>query len=358
MTANMTERFRGILRGARKHDASDVHLIADLPPAIRVGGEIIIASNLDPLSQEDLRGIVDELLTDQQKERLARERELCVSYFDIDGGRLRLSLYHRIGAPEMAIRLCNLDVKTADELMLPPAVNDFAERRSGLVIVTGPTGTGKTTTLNYMVDLINATRRCKIITIEDPVEYEHPHRRSIITQIEVGTDTNDFAHCLRHVLRLDPDVIAIGEMRDLETMETVLTAAETGHLVLATLHTPGASGSVERIVSSFEGSRQKQVTYQLANTLQGVVAQRLVPTIDKSRRVLATEVLVANEALRNLIREQKPQQIQNVITSGRASGMHSMEESLSGLYSRGQISLDQALANSENPEHLKALLKV
>jgi twitching motility protein PilT len=275
----------------------------------------------------------------------------------MDSGRIRLSLYHRIGAPEMAIRMCNLEVQSAEELMLPEAIGDLATRTAGLIIITGPTGMGKTTTMNYMIDLINATRRAKIITIEDPVEFEHPHRKSIVTQIEVGTDTHDFLHCLRHVLRLDPDVIAIGEMRDLETIETALTAAETGHLVLATLHTPGASGSVERIVSSYEGSRQKQVNMQLASTLQGVIAQRLVPVVDKSKRVLATEVMLANDALRNMIREQKVHQLQNVMQSGRSAGMHTMEDSLAGLYERGVITLDQALANSENTEHLKAVLK-
>ena len=357
MTGSPEEAFGSILKAARQYDASDIHLIAGLPPAVRIGGEITIASNRDPLSREAIVGIVDAILNPHQKERLERERELCVSYFHEDWGRIRLSLYHRISSPEMAIRLCNLEVKSAEELMLPAVINEFAERTSGLIIITGPTGMGKTTTLNYIVDLINATRRGKIITIEDPVEFEHQHRKSIVTQIEVGTDTNDFLHCLRHVLRLDPDVIGVGEMRDLETIETTLTAAETGHLVVATLHTPGATSTVERIVGSYEGSRQKQVTVQLASTLIAVIAQRLIPSVDKSNRVLATEIMVANDAVRNIIREQKVHQLHNVIMSGRSAGMHSMEDSIAGLYDRGMITLDMALANCNHPDHLRSLLK-
>jgi twitching motility protein PilT len=254
--------------------------------------------------------------------------------------------------------MCNLEVQSAEDLMLPKEVDMLAENTSGLVLVTGPTGMGKTTTLNYMIDLINSSKRCKIITIEDPVEFEHSHRKSIVTQIEVGTDTLDFAHCLRHVLRLDPDVICVGEMRDLETMETALTAAETGHLVLATLHTPSACGTVERIVGSFDGARQPQVIVQLASTLRGIVAQRLVPTVDKKSRVLATEVLLGTEPVRAVIRENRLHHLPNTLATGRKSGMHAMEESLADLYRRGLISLDRALANANTPRDLKALLKI
>ncbi|MHC4915793.1 MAG: type IV pilus twitching motility protein PilT, partial [Planctomycetota bacterium] len=246
MSETAQERFGRILKAARHHDASDIHVIQGLPPSYRVGGEIITAVNWDPLSREDLEEMTAALLNAEQRQRLQQERELCISHYNEDCGRIRLSLYHRLGVPEMAIRMGNLAIRSQKELNLPDVVDSLTELASGLVIITGPTGVGKTTTLNYMIDAINASRRAKIITIEDPVEFEHSHRKSIVTQIEVGTDTNTFAHCFRHVLRLDPDVIAVGEMRDLDTMETALTAAETGHLVLATLHTPNAVGTVER----------------------------------------------------------------------------------------------------------------
>lgn len=348
--------FSAILSAARMHNASDIHLIAGLPPAYRVSGEIIIASNWDPLGRDELVLLTKTLLTPGQLERLERERELSISYFHEECGRIRLSLYHRLGITEMAIRMCNLEVQSADELMLPDVVSNLADKTAGLILVTGPTGMGKTTTLNYIIDVINSSRRAKIVTIEDPVEFEHAHRKSIVTQIEVGTDTYDFAHCLRHVLRLDPDVIAVGEMRDLDTMGTALAAAETGHLVLATLHTPSASGTIERIVSSFDGSRQPQVILQLASTLQAIIAQRLIPSVDKSRLVLACEVLLANDAVRNMIREQKIHQLQNIITTSRPAGMQTMEDSLAELYQKGLITLDQALAASNNTERLERLL--
>jgi twitching motility protein PilT len=252
--------------------------------------------------------------------------------------------------------MCNLEVKAADELMLPPIVNDIVNLTSGMVIVTGPTGSGKTTTLNYLVDAINATRRCKIITIEDPVEYEHRHRKSIVVQIEVTTDTLSFASCLRSVLRLDPNVICIGEMRDIETMETALAAADTGHLVLATLHTPNAVGTVERIMGCFEGGRQGQVVLQLSSTLQAVIAQRLVPNVDRTGRVLACEVLIGTGAVRNMIRERNIHLIQNSIATSRSIGMQTMEESLASLYRRGLITYNDAINYANNPTDLQRVL--
>jgi twitching motility protein PilT len=349
--------FGMILHAARAHDASDIHLIAGLPPAFRVSGEIITASDCDPLSREALLDLANALLTPLQRDRLEQERELSISYFHPECGRIRLSLYHRIGVPEMAIRMCNLEVRTAEELMLPPVIERLTALTSGLVIVTGPTGMGKTTTLNYMVDAINRTRRGKIITIEDPVEFEHLHRKCLVTQIEVGTDTLSFARCLRHVLRLNPDVICVGEMRDLDTMETALTAAETGHLVIATLHTPNAVSTVERIAFAFDGPRQAQVVFQLATTLQAVVAQRLIPRLDRQGRVLATEVLVANDAVRNIVREKRLHQLYNVVSTAKAEdGMHTLESSLVDLYQRGLIAYDAALAQAPDAERLRSLI--
>lgn len=351
--------FSSILHAARDNDASDIHLISGLPPAFRVSGEIIAASECEPLTRDALMALTDALLTPEQRQRLERERELSISYYHPDCGRIRLSLYHRIGVVEMAIRMCNLEVKSSQELMLPGVVERVAKLTSGLVIITGPTGMGKTTTLNYIIDIINSTRRSKIITIEDPVEFEHPHRKSVVTQIEVGTDTLSFAHCLRHVLRLDPDVICIGEMRDLDTMETALTAAETGHLVVATLHTPNAVTTIERISSAFDGPRQPQVVFQLSTTLQAVIAQRLIPRVDKQRRVLATEVLIASDAVRNIIREKRLHQLYNVVaTSKTEDGMHTLESSLADLYQRGLITYESALVNASDQEHFKSLIRL
>jgi twitching motility protein PilT len=356
--ADKIERlFTAILDSARRYDASDIHLIARLPPAYRVSGEIIIASECEPLSNETLVQLTEHLLTPHQRQQLQDDREITYSYFHKTSGRIRLSFYHRIGGPEMAIRMCNLEVKTSDDLMLPPVLEKLANKTSGFVIITGPTGMGKTTTMNYLIDLINATRRCKIITIEDPVEFEHHHRKSIVTQIEVGTDTHSFAACLRHVLRLDPDVVCVGEMRDLDTIETALTAAETGHLVIATLHTPNAIATIDRIIGCFDGVRQPNVIMQLASSIEAVVAQRLIPSIDKKRRVLATEVLVANTAIRSIIRESRMHHVYNAIASGRELGMHTLEESLASLYQRGMISLDLALANAVRPDELRTLLR-
>ncbi len=357
MIATPVLSFGAILTGARQYNASDIHLVAGLPPAMRVGGEILIASNWDPVAPEDINRMADAFLSDELRTRLERERELCVSHHHPECGRIRISLYHRVGSIEMAIRMCNFEVKTAEELRLPPVLEDLARRASGLILITGPTGMGKTTTMNYLLDLINATRRCRIITIEDPVEFEHHHRKSIITQIEVGTDTNSFAGCLRHVLRLDPDVIAIGELRDMETIATALTAAETGHLVVATLHTPSAAGTAERIIGSFEGSAQAQVSYQLSSTLLAVIAQRLVPSVDKEKQILATELMLATEAIRHQIREGAFHHLLNTIAGNRALGMHTMEYSLGKLYQEGLISLDQAMANANHPRMLKEQLR-
>jgi twitching motility protein PilT len=312
---------------------------------------------MKPMKRGQLTGLTARLLSDSQKERLERNRELCISFCHETHGRVRMSFYHRAGVAEMAIRLCGLVVAASRELNLPKTVDDLAEKKSGLVLITGPAGVGKTTTMNYIIHKINRSRRLKIVTIEDPVEYGHNHGKSLVTQIEVGSDTQNFHQCLRHVLRLDPDVIAIGEMRDLETMETALTAAETGHLVISTLHTPSAVGAIERIVGSFDAKRQSQMKIQLASTLQGVIAQRLIPGLDKKNRVLATEILLASDAVRALIREQKIHQIYNVITASVSHGMHTLEHSLASLYTRGLISLNAALSNANCEELVNSLIR-
>jgi len=265
---------------------------------------------------------------------------------------MRITMYRRNSAPEMSIRFCGTVILPRETLGLPPRLDDLARRPNGLLLVSGPTGAGKTTTLNYLVDLINRERRCKIISIEDPIEYVHDNKKAIIVQQEVLTDTHSFSRALIHALRQDPDVIVVGEMRDPEAIATALTAAETGHLVLATLHSPSVSHAVERIVGVFEGSAQRQVILQLANALQGILAQDLLPSADRAKRVLAFELLVANPAVRNIVRENHLHLLENTIQTGAKEGMVLMDNCLYDLYSRCQISYDTALSRARHPERI------
>ena len=343
--------MRHILQTARKLGASDIHLVAGLPPAFRLHGEIAFA-DAGPLTRDDTRRLTLGLLTDEQKRILDSERELCFSLFDDHVGRFRVNAYHHAGNPELAVRLCGEQIGTALDLGLPPVIDELARRTSGLVIITGPAGVGKTTTLNYMIDLINRERRCKIITIEDPVEFVHKPRQAIIVQQEVHFDTLSFPRALRHVLRQDPDVIAIGEMRDYETVSTALTAAETGHLVLSTLHTPSAVQTVERILGVFPASQQQQAVTQLASSLQGIVAQKLLPATNQRGRVLACEVLVATTAARKLIRDNQSHRLASIMETGQQRGMQTMDACLLDLYERGQIAYDVALAHASDTSYI------
>ncbi|MGD2173829.1 MAG: PilT/PilU family type 4a pilus ATPase [Candidatus Brocadiaceae bacterium] len=338
-----------IMKLARKYDASDIHIVAGVPPAFRIDGEIILA-DAPPLSREETAGMVRELLGEAQRRELEREMELCFSIPDSEYGRFRVAVYCQERNPEMAIRRCRREIPAREELGLPPVVEEMARKKRGLVLITGPTGMGKTTTLNFMIDLINGERRCKIVTIEDPIEFVHRRKKAIVVQQEVHTDTRSFSRALVHVLRQDPDVICVGEMRDLETISTALTAAETGHLVLATLHTPNAAQTVERIVAVFPAEQQNQITAQLANCIEGVIAQLLLPRPGKSGRALATEILVANTAVRRLIREGDLYKVQNVIQTGRKSGMQTMDDSLRALYERGEVSYDTAVSHARDPD--------
>ena len=352
----LLRRFEDLLARARQSGASDIHLLAALPPMLRVTGEIRALADWPPTDRKTLEILSEILLRPEQQERLEREREICVSYYSERCGRHRLAFYHRLGAREMAIRVAQTEIPDRDALGLPPAVDEIILKTAGLALVTGPTGSGKTTTLNYMVDALNKSMNGKIVTIEDPVEFEHRHRRSIVTQIEVGVDTLAFSSFLRSVLRLDPDVIVIGEMRDMETISTALTGAETGHLVLGTLHTPSAAGTAERMINVFPGEKQEQIAMQAAATLLTVVSQRLIPTVDKTRRVLATEILVATGAVRHLIRERSFHRLQDAIQTGLRHGMHSLEASLASLYRAGAITRASAFAHANNAASLSALL--
>ena len=341
-----------LLAFARKENASDIHIVAGLPPMFRINGEIVIA-NLPALTREDTARMSFSMLNEEQKNVFLRDWQLCCSVHDDRLGRFRVSIYYRETNPEMAIRPVMHHVRTREELRLPEQVEDFTRLMSGLVLITGPTGSGKTTTLNFMIDLINSERRCKIIAIEDPVEYVHTQKRAVIVQQELYTDVKSFSSALIHVLRQDPDVICIGEMRDLETTATALVAAETGHLVIATCHTPNAVQTVERIVSIFPENQQPQIFTQLSNCLHGIIAQRLVPASDKKSRILASELIIINAAARKHIRDHQIHQLLNVIQTGRKRGMHSLDESLYELYETGEITYDTAITHSRDPAAMK-----
>lgn len=340
-----------ILQRAIQSHASDVHLVTGLPPVLRIDGQLMPSSE-PAFGRDDLKVLIYSILTQGQIEEFERKWQLCMSLFIAELGHFRVTVYYHAGNVEAAIRICPLSLRTPQELGLPIAIEKLMEKRSGLILITGPTGSGKTTTFNCLIDMLNRSRREKIITVEDPVEFVHENRMSIIIQQQIGSDTPSFADALVHILRMDPDVVGVGEMRDLETISTALTAAETGHLVIATLHTPDAVGTVDRIVDAFPGDKQQQILVQLATCLQGVIAQQLLPRLDAEGRVLATEVMIATSAIRNQIRERKMQQLRSTIETGRADDMHLMDHSLRDLYQSGVISFDTAMSHAHLAENI------
>lgn len=341
-----------ILKAARRLKASDVHLITNMAPLLRIGGEIRPVEG-EALDAEQLQQITSSILNERHREELDREWQLCLSKNLPELGRFRISIYFHSGVPEMAIRLCETEVRSREALQLPPVVEELTRLPNGLILVTGQTGMGKTTTLNFMVDCINRQRRSKIVTIEDPIEFVHQNQRSIVVQQEVMTDVKSYREALIHVLRQDPDVIVIGEMRSLETIETALTAAETGHLVIATLHTPDSVQTIQRIYSVFPGEQQNAIITQIANCLQAIISQRLLPRADGQGQVLATEICVVNHAIRNHIREREAQHIYSVIQTGRKLHMQTMDNALTELYQRGEISYDIAVSNAKEPTYIR-----
>ncbi len=344
-------KFDWLLAKAVEVQASDLHLISGVSPAFRINGEIVITSS-DVLTGDELNEITTSLLTPAQTNRFDADWELCIAKLHEHAGRIRITFYKRNGIPELSVRFCGERIPTREELGLPEKIDDFARRQHGLILITGPTGAGKTTTLNYLVNLINSERRCKIITIEDPIEFVHQNQRAIIVQQEVQTDTRSYSRALIHALRQDPDVIVVGEMRDHEAISTALTAAETGHLVLATMHSPDVSHAMERIIGLYEGSTQRQVIMQLSNSLQAIIAQELVPSADRAKRVLAYEMLVASGAVRNLIRENHLHMLDNVIQTGARDGMVLMDTCLHQLYCKCLITYDTAVSRARHPERL------
>jgi len=344
-------RLDAFISAAQDLRASDLHLIAGVPPSFRVNGDILFADH-DALTPEDTSEICSSILTLEQQAYFEREWELCISLPHPDAGRIRATVYKRNNHPELSIRFCGEKIPSREQLGLPAKIDELARKPNGLVLITGPTGAGKTTTLNYMIDLINTERRCKIVTVEDPIEFVHQNKNAIVVQQEVLTDTHSFNRALIHILRQDPDVIVVGEMRDHETISAALTAAETGHLVLATMHSPNVSHAFERIVGVFEGSAQRQIIMQLANSLQGIVAQDLLPSVDRSTRVLAYELLVASGAVRNIIRENNKHMLETLIQTGGKDGMVLMDTCIYDLYCHAMITYDTALSRARNPERM------
>ena len=354
-SAQGTATLDQLLVLAARQGASDVLLIAGVPVALRVNGALTPAAG-PALNEEDTRNLLLPLLAPKQYQDLQQHKsvDLC---FSRDGiGRFRANIHHQRGTLAGSIRLLPDRIPTLESLHLPATLRRLAESRQGLILITGPTGSGKSSTLAALVDLINAQRRSHIVTIEDPIEFVHANRSSIVEQIEVGSDTPDFASSVRGILRQTPDVILVGEMRDAETIATVLTAAETGHLVLSTLHTNDAAQSVSRILDSFPAGNQPQIRQQLSLALLAVIAQQLVPSANDRERYPAVEILIATHAVRNLIRRGEDHQIHTAIGTGRADGMITMEQSLAELVSAGKISRDSALAHCSRLEELRQYL--
>jgi len=335
--------------------ASDLHITTALPPTVRIDGKLhtLPFERLTPL---DTQRLMYDVLTDRQIERFEREHELDLSYGIRGLGRFRVNVYLQRGSVAAALRAIPTSAPNIDELHLPPIVLDITSRHSGLVLVTGQTGSGKSTTQACMIDHINRTRSCHILTVEDPIEYLHAHAMSMVNQREVGEDSLSFASALRSALREDPDVVLIGEMRDLETVEAALSVAETGHLVFGTLHTRSAPQTIDRIIDVFPPHQQEQVRVMLSNCIEAVITQQLIPRATSAGRVPAVEVMVATSAIRNLIREAKTHQMPTVIETGMHYGMQTMDGSLADLVRRGIITHDEAAARALDPENFQRLL--
>lgn len=328
-----------LIRTAIDRGASDIHITVGSPPILRVNGRIH-RLNTGKVTPDISLALARAVMTDTIWERFQVTGEEDCSFSQSGFGRFRVNVYKQRGSVGMALRVVALQIPTIEELNLPPVLKDIAQKRRGLVLVTGPTGSGKSTTLASMINYINKSRDEHIITIEDPIEYLHKHEKSVVNQREVGDDTKSFANALRASLRQDPDIILVGEMRDLETIQTAITAAETGHLVLSTLHTIGAASTVDRIIDVFPPYQQQQIRVQLASVLEAVISQQLMPRVDGMGRVAAFEIMTATGAVRNLVREGKAHQLNTVIQTSQNQGMELMDSSLRNLYKRGQIDFE------------------
>jgi twitching motility protein PilT len=354
MAEAMTAQMKQLLDVAIEKGASDLHITVGVPPTIRIDGKLLPLTEHGPITPEAAERLLMSIMTADQIERLHQRRELDFS-FGYGKTRFRTNAFYQKGTLSAALRLIPLAVKAMEELGIPPILERFTEPSQGFVVITGPTGHGKSTTLAALVENINQKRPEHIITIEDPIEYVFEHKKSIIVQREIGSDTNSFSRALRSALREDPNVVLVGEMRDLETIEAALRLAETGHLVFTTLHTNSAGQTADRIIDVFPPHQQQQVRMQLANVLLGVVSQRLLPRV-QGGRVLATEIMMANSAVRNTIREGKTHQLPNIIQTSASEGMIALDKVLAELVSRGEITIDVALAWALDPKAFKMMV--
>ena len=350
--------LRELLKLAVEKKASDLHLTENSPPILRIDGKLVFLEQSVLLKKDDLKKCIYGILSDIQKEKFERNKELDFSLSFEGMDRFRVNVHLQRGCVEAAFRRIPLFIPSLEALGLPSAITDFSRKPNGLVLITGPTGSGKTTTLASMIDLINQERACMIMCVEDPIEYLHSNKKAVIKQRELYSDTLSFSEALKRCLRQDPDVIVVGEMRDLETISTALTAAETGHLVLTTLHTPDTAQTIERVIDVFPSHQQQQVRLQLSTCLQGIISQKLLSRADGAGRIVSTEVLVATPAIRNLIREQSIEQIPTAIQTGMNFGMHTMDRSLKTLFEQGVISYETALSQVSNVDEFKQLLSI
>lgn len=348
--------MESLLREAVARHASDLHVTVGVPPLIRINGALI-KLDLPALGVDDTAQLFEEIVAEDRRVQFTQNGEIDFSYTVFGLSRFRVNAFRQRGSIAIAIRIIPERVPSLQELKLPDIVRELARKPRGLVLVTGPTGSGKSTTMAAMIDLINSERACNILTLEDPIEYLHRHRKSIINQREIGADSRTFANALRAALREDPDVILVGEMRDMETISIAVRAAETGHLVLATLHTSDAAQTVDRIIDVFPPYQHQQVRTQLSLALQGIVSQQLLPRRDGQGRIVAVETLVTTPAVRNLIREGKSHQILSVIQTGAKFGMLAMDTALRDLCRAGLIAEDEALMRSNDPDTLQRLLR-
>jgi twitching motility protein PilT len=344
--------LRVLLQEMIQKGASDLHLTVGNRPKLRVDGDLVNAQSTQVLSPRDTLQLAYSILTESQKKRFETEDELDFSFGVQNLSRFRGNVYKQRGCVAMAIRQIPYDIVSIEKLGLPPILNQLTDRPRGLILVTGPTGSGKSTTLAAMVDKINRERRSHIITIEDPIEFIHRHNNCMVNQREIGADTQSFSLALKYALRQDPDIILVGEMRDLETISAALTIAETGHLVLATLHTNSAAESINRMIDAFPSHQQGQIRAQLAFVLEGVITQTLLPRAKRRGRIAATEIMICTPAIRSVIRDDKIHQIYSLMQAGKKHGMQTMNDALASLYMRGEVTLEEALKRSSDPTEL------
>ncbi len=341
-----------IMKTAKEAGASDVHITVGIPPKMRVNGNLV-TMNYAKMMPADTLSVLLEIMTETQRERFEERGEYDMSFSIPELGRYRVNAYKQRGSVALALRLVGTKVPSPESLGVPESVVNLYERKRGLILVTGPTGSGKSTTLAAIIDKINNKRDAHVITLEDPIEYLHQHKMAMVNQREIGLDSQNYANALRAALREDPDVILVGEMRDFETISVAITAAETGHLVLSTLHTIGAASTVDRVIDVFPPHQQQQIRVQFANVLEAVVSQQLIPTMDARGRVAAFEVMHANHAVRNLIREGKSHQLVSVMQTNRKMGMITMDESITQLFYEGKIDREMAIQFAQDSDGMQ-----